>query len=285
MAKGISIHVGLNKIDARHYGNSGDLPYCVNDAKEMRRLAIGEGYAVQDFLINKNATAANVSNALTKASADLYAGDKLLFTYSGHGSFFPDMNADEADGYDETWVLYDRMFIDDELYFAWSKFRKGVRILLISDSCHSGTVAKPLIMSSCGHQFTSNRKLCLPDKKALVEILKAEADMLYKKHQAQYDPHLKFIPSPKALTIQASVILLAASQDNQLSRACSRSGVKLSLFTDELMAVYLKQQGLNYRQLIDAIKQRIPAAYAQTPNYFETGILNKRFTEQRSFAI
>lgn len=286
MAKGISIHVGLNTIDPKHYGTTGDLPYCVNDAKEMRKLAIAEGYQVQDILLNKEATAANILMAFIKASERLEAGDKLLFTYSGHGSYFPDLNGDEDDKYDETWVLYDRMMIDDELYYSLSKFRRGVRIVLISDSCHSGTVAKPLIMSNGGIEFSDKRKLNIPERKVLVEILKSEAEMLYKRHKALYDPHLKFIPSSKDLTIQASVILLAASQDDQLSMGVSRTGRKLSLFTDELITVYMKQKtGMNYKRFVAEIKKRIPAKYRQTPNYFETGIRNEAFLNERPFTI
>jgi len=45
---------------------------------------------------------------------------------------------------DETWVLYDRQLVDDELYKIWSKFKPGVRILVLSDSCHSGTVPRDI---------------------------------------------------------------------------------------------------------------------------------------------
>lgn len=286
MATGISIHIGLNTIDPKHYGTNGKLPFCINDAREMRRLAISEGYRVQDFLTDKKATATNVLHAFERAACALKAGDKLLVTYSGHGSYFPDLNGDEQDGYDETWVLYDRMLIDDELYFSWSKFRKGVRIVLISDSCHSGTVAKPLIMSYAGTEFSDKRKLDVPDKRVLVEILKSEATMLYKRHKSLYDPHLKFVPSSKELTIEASVILLAASQDDQLSMGKSRSGAKLSLFTDELVKVYSKKNRLlNYLKFVEEIKRRIPDRYCQTPNYYEAGRRDERFLNQRPFCI
>jgi hypothetical protein len=43
---------------------------------------------------------------------------------------------------DETWCLYDGQLLDDELHGAWEKFQAGVRILVFSDSCHSGTVLK-----------------------------------------------------------------------------------------------------------------------------------------------
>lgn len=286
MAKGISLHIALNKIDPGHYGTNGALPYCKNDATAMMELACDEGYEVLGLLVDEEATSANVLMALTMASGMLEKGDILLLTYSGHGSFFPDINGDERDGYDETWVLYDRMFVDDELYFAWSKFRKGVRIVLVSDSCHSGTIAKSLIVGNSERETGNDRKLDVLGGRALVEILKSEAALLYKCHRTQYDQHLKHVPSPKKIEIGASVILLAASQDDQLANVGSVSGAKLSLFTDELLTVYRKSSGgMNYPSFVKAIEKRIPRKYRQTPNLYKVGSANKTFSAQRPFSI
>ena len=56
--------------------------------------------------------------------------------------------AEETDQLDETWVLYDRQLLDDELYDLWCRFAPGVRILMISDSCHSGTVSRAVDMAT-----------------------------------------------------------------------------------------------------------------------------------------
>lgn len=280
MAKGISIHIGLNYIDPAHYGTNGKLPFCDNDARAMKQIAGGYGYTTTAMLLNKRATSANVLSSLTTAADMLHAGDKLLLTYSGHGSFFPDLNGDEKDGYDETWVLYDRMITDDELYYAWSKFRAGVRIVLISDSCHSGTVAKPLLSA-----WTS-RELDIPGKSSIIEVLKAEAMLLYKRHKNTYDPQLKFLPSTKKIKLAASVILLSGCGDKQFSIARARSGRELSLFTDELIQVY-KKKGIiyTYASFLNAIKTRIPPVLCQTPQYYTVGMKNKKFLAQEPFVV
>src|SRR6185503_10044779 len=141
MARGKSIHIGVNQLDPAHYGFDGKLRACENDAKSMRTIASSLGYE-STLLLTDEATSTNVMKALSTAAEDLNAGDILLLTYAGHGSQVPDVNGDEDDRLDETWCLYDRMLLDDELYRLWSQFKSGVRIVMVSDSCHSGTMAR-----------------------------------------------------------------------------------------------------------------------------------------------
>jgi hypothetical protein len=93
-------------------------------------------------LLTAKATRAAVLANLSNAAKTLQAGDLFFLTYSGHGGQMPDINGDETDKQDETWCLYDGELIDDELYAAISAFKDGVRLLVLSDSCHSGTVTR-----------------------------------------------------------------------------------------------------------------------------------------------
>ena len=65
-----------------------------------------------------------------------------MLTYSGHGGQLKDENNDEDDFLDETWCLYDRQYVDDELNARLRDFKPGVKIFVLSDACHSGTVVK-----------------------------------------------------------------------------------------------------------------------------------------------
>ena len=141
--KGQSLHIGLNRVSQTSYNqNITDLKGCENDAIAMQSLAESLGYSHTQVLLTKEATYQAVKAAIADSATQLEAGDIFLLTYSGHGSQILDMNRDEPDGLDETWVLFDKEIIDDELYQLWSKFATGVRIVVISDSCHSGTVTK-----------------------------------------------------------------------------------------------------------------------------------------------
>ena len=121
MAKGISLHIGLNYIDPAYYGNEGRLSGCKNDANDYLSIAKSKGFTATRFL-NKEATHTKVLQFIKKASTLLTKGDIFFISYSGHGSYLPDLNGDEPDQQDETWCLYDGMLIDDELKALWTRF-------------------------------------------------------------------------------------------------------------------------------------------------------------------
>ena len=141
MTTALSLHLGLNEVSPVYYGSSCKLNGCINDANSMSALASKLGYKSM-VLTNQQATKAAITNQINTIAKQLNSGDIFLLTYSGHGSQVFDKNSDESDGLDETWCLFDGEFIDDDLYKLWSRFRAGVRLVVISDSCHSGTVAK-----------------------------------------------------------------------------------------------------------------------------------------------
>src|SRR3954451_11741336 len=110
--KGISLHIGLNSVDPRHYqGWDGQLQACEFDAEDMSKLADGQGFKATT-LMTKAATAQAVTAAIAEAATQLDDRDTFLLTYSGHGGQVPDTNGDEPDRMDETWVLHDRQLVD-----------------------------------------------------------------------------------------------------------------------------------------------------------------------------
>ena len=139
---GLSLHVGLNSVDPAHYaGWSGPLNACEADANDMAAVA-KKGGIKPTVLLTKKGTRATVLAGIRAAAKQLKRGDFFLLTYSGHGGQVADVTGDEDDHQDETWCLYDGELIDDELYVELSRFATGVRVLVLSDSCHSGTATR-----------------------------------------------------------------------------------------------------------------------------------------------
>jgi hypothetical protein len=223
-------------------------------------------------LLTKQATAAAVTKAIGDVAAELTTGDMFFLSYSGHGGQVPDKNSDEPDERDETWVLYDRQLIDDELYALWAKFAHGVRILVLSDSCHSGSAVRGRFYEqSPANEGPNVRFKMLP---------RGVQDQTYRANKKMYDAIQKQNPQGDVAGVGASVLLLSGCQDNQYSRDGDRNG----LFTQRLREVW-NDGGFRgrYRGFYRKISDLMPPD--QSPNYFRTGVLDPSFDRQRPFSI
>jgi len=133
--------IGIND----YPGTDSDLAGCVNDAKDWAKVLSSRGFSVRR-LLNRQATGKAMRNAIGTLVKGAEVGDIIVVQYSGHGSFVPDVDGDEPDGRDECLCPYDvgtkGPITDDELFDLYSARKRGVRLFMISDSCHSGTVAR-----------------------------------------------------------------------------------------------------------------------------------------------
>jgi hypothetical protein len=268
MSKGISVHIGLNRVDPIHYeGWDGELTACEADAKDMRALAKKQKFKSSTLLLTTAATTQAVTNAILDATKTLKSGDLFLLTYSGHGGQVNDTNFDEKDRMDETWVCYDRQLVDDELYDLWSKFKAGVRIFVLSDSCHSGSVTRAI------PAFISGGRRVRAMPLGVVRAVQKAHAKLYKSIQ---DAH----PAAETVKVKASVLLISGCMDNQLSQDGDRNG----LFTGTLKTVWNGGKfKLGHRKFRDVIVSEMPPD--QTPNYSLVGAANAKFEAQRPFTI
>jgi peptidoglycan hydrolase-like protein with peptidoglycan-binding domain len=281
MPTGHSIHIGLNHVDPDAYqGWDGALTGCVNDATDLERIAGGLGYE-STTLLDEDATSDAVIEAIARSASELGDGDILLLTYSGHGGQVKDVNRDEADALDETWVLYDRQLVDDELYQLWSQFDAGVRIVVLSDSCHSGTVVKvhnALVHRDAARGVPGTKDGVLGDKPRNLPLDVQARDEA--EHAAVYRTVQWLAGAKSESDIAASVLLISGCQDNQLSYDGPRNG----RFTTELLASW--SDGAfrgGYRDFHRAILNRMPPD--QSPNYMTAGAASPAFEAQVPFTI
>ena len=136
-----AVCVGINN----YPGTNMDLAGCVNDAIDWRDLLRGRGCHV-DVLLDREATRARIVEALGTAIREASGDDHVVFTFSGHGSWLPDDDRDEPDARDEMMcphdVMKDEFLLDDDLHDLFCAKAAGVRIYVIADSCHSGSVTR-----------------------------------------------------------------------------------------------------------------------------------------------
>lgn len=261
--KGVSLHIGLNHFDSSIYGNNGQLNGCVNDANDMQSIAESQGFETTT-LTDKEATRDHIIRFINQVAAQLNNGDTFLLTFSGHGTFIPDHNNDEVDGYDEAWCLYDGLLIDDELKVFWSRFKAGVKISIFSDSCHSGTIAKEAI----NLQKSIPKALSIKTIKNIYNKNKSLYEEIQQKHQSQ------------TKNIKAGICLISGCQDNQYSGDLPTNGV----FTGRLKQVWNNGHfSGDFKKFHQVITRGMPST--QSPNFLTFGQSAYLFERQKPFSL
>ena len=289
--RALSLHLGLNVVSAAAYeGWTGPLAACEFDANDMAALAKGKGMK-PTVLLTKKATRAALLSGMRAAAKTLKAGDLFFLTYSGHGGQVPDRNKDEPDRKDETWCLYDGQLIDDELYLELSRFAAGVRILVLSDSCHSGSVTRERTPPP---PPPGTRAKLMPE--AVGQRVYAANQAFYDKLQAAVAREAKVVDPDAALaqvavtgpaatatalvgTFKPAVLLISGCMDNQSSLDGEHNG----LFTEKLLKVW--NQGKfagSYASFHARIRAAMPAS--QSPNLFALGPA-AAFLKQQPFSV
>jgi len=133
--------IGIND----YPGTGSDLAGCVNDANDWASEFRKRDFDVR-LLLDSQATGKGMRAAIKQTIARAAPGDLVVIQFSGHGSFVPDEDGDEPDGTDECLCPHDieknGPITDDELFEAYVQHARDVRIVMISDSCNSGTVAR-----------------------------------------------------------------------------------------------------------------------------------------------
>jgi len=280
---GISIHIGVNRVSAQHYGSEQPLKGAVADSDAMKAIAEANGFATRQF-VNEDATSLTVLDAIEQAAAQLDSGDILFISYAGHGSQMFDHLGDEPDSLDETWCLYDRMVLDDELYRAYGRFARGTRVLIVSDSCHSGTVARVAKFDPRSEYPDPNQAAELPypveDELTFRALPEEAARAAFLRNQGQYGDVRGSLAQAPPRDLQCSLQLLAACQDHQLAADGAANGY----FTQHLLHRW--QEGRfsgSYTELFQAIERAMPRR--QKPNRMLLGEATAEFADDRPFSI
>ena len=123
----------------------------------LRRVGYGKRNVIT--LVNEKATKQRIVSSFKELAKLCKYGDIVYVHFSGHGQRVTDVNGDEGDGWDESWIPYDayrkycikdkgdKHLIDDELYQLLTDIKTKIgekgRMLVVVDACHGGD-------SSCG---------------------------------------------------------------------------------------------------------------------------------------
>lgn len=124
-----------------------DLPY-------VKEILAAADYMDVRTLINRQATKAAIVKAFKSLANSCRVGDVVYIHFSGHGQQMTDVDGDEGDGLDESWIPYDaylrygendrgeKHLTDDEINVLLTGIRNKIgtngKLLVVVDACHSG---------------------------------------------------------------------------------------------------------------------------------------------------
>ncbi|MBD3299225.1 MAG: caspase family protein [candidate division Zixibacteria bacterium] len=256
----LALCIGIND----YPGTQSDLAGCVNDANDWAKVLRERDYQVR-MLLDDKATGDAIREGIKELINEAKRGDSIVIQYSGHGSFVPDEDGDEPDGTDECLCPHDVMsnglLTDDELFDLYMKKAYGVRLLMISDSCHSGTVARfapivtpPTMRASNAPQRTVR---FLPPNVFLSSRKAAKLGVRRALRRA----------SPPG---RYGGLLMAGCQDTEYSYDAYFQGRPNGAFSYvALDTLKTLEPNATYRAWFNAIEERLPSRqYPQTPNLF-----------------
>lgn len=279
-SKKYGLFVGINA----YTGGISPLRGCVNDATKMREAMTTKfGFKAADttLLTDAAATRDGILANLKKYQALAGVGDILVFHYSGHGTLFPDAKSEEQDEtklvymeapddtgameviyerdkYDSAIVPFDarlktsgkpwrNLILDDELYAIFSAVtRKGAQVVLISDSCHSGSVDRAKITDA------------KPRAESLATVFGvrrfSELDI-----KAPASVRTTRTPPP----VKGLYLSMTGSKDDEFSLDATIKGVPMGLFTATLLEnmpatpAPRKPITMTYQQIMAAVSTKV----------------------------
>jgi hypothetical protein len=248
-----SLHIGIND----YPGTGSDLAGCVNDAKAWMSELNERGFEWQDHLEDEKA----FRKAMTDAIADIVVatepGDLTVITYSGHGSWVPDVDGDEPDGQDEVPYPWDvnqgNVLTDDYLYSIFKEIPEGAKVIFISDSCHSGSVARhsPRMDGPfSGSQAIQAVKYLPP----ALHLTDKGIELAHRLETEDFKQRSRMTP----------VLLMSGCLDHEYSYDAFFNGKPCGAFTH--VALWTLKDGMTYREWHQAIRKYLPHdQYPQTP--------------------
>ncbi len=265
--KRLALCIGIND----YPGTDSDLAGCVNDANDWAKLLRKRGFTVSR-IVDKKATGKAMRENMKNLIATAQSGDIVVIQYSGHGSFVPDIDGDEPDGTDECLCPYDVRskgpITDDELFEIFNARQKGTRLVMISDSCHSGTVARfaPITTppTSTGRRAPQRLVRFLPPS---IFLPKRDADKLGARRTLRRS-------SPPG---RYAALLLAGCQDTEYSYDAYFQDRPNGAFTFVALKTLASLPArATYRDWYKAISKVLPSQqYPQTPNLYGSTSMKK----------
>lgn len=262
--------VGINQY--RQPGH--DLHGCVPDALRMGNVLRDQYSATTTTLTNSLATRAEILRRLETLVMTLAPGETGLWHQSSHGSQVPCRENDELDGLDESVCCHDwptGAITDDEVYALTRKLNPGARLVIIADSCHSGTMERGCTDPARNSQPRFRSPLVLvpdgPDNLVMRRMWQRTARGRQRGFWSWMGRLFgRSVDTTPTTPAGGGVVLMAACREDQTAADADMGATYGGAFTQTLLDSLEQNPEQTYRELMKDVAWRLRGlAFSQEP--------------------
>lgn len=242
-------HYALSFAINDYPGTGSDLNGCLNDQLDFSNKLLAEfpAFIIQTYS-DEQVTRYQFLSAVERAIDNLPEGAILVIQYSGHGTQVRDTSGDEVDGYDEALYLHDGVLVDDEFHALLLNIPANALVVVLLDSCFSGTATK-----AAGIRPRFMPPTERPSSMKVLNAFAKSSDMNW--------------------------IVVSGCDENEYSMDATFNGRPNGAFT--YYALKTLQPGITYQQWFDAIRDYLPSTHFNQSPTLEgpENLLNQRVFE------
>lgn len=232
--RGRALLVGINEYQVKGINPTNG---SIEDVTATKKLLLDMGWFDKteiETLTGPQATAANIERVFREwLIKGTKAGDRVFFLYSGHGTQAPDDDGDErrtdpADDQDEAIAPYDVNKVNDRVvniirddqFNNWLAQLGGRSIVMVFDSCHSGTVSRGTNSNAGGSAAASLAPRYLPSSEQWpwgAQSRSMSDGAGYAVSDGPQSRDLKVVVDKDRLAPNSLLAVLSAAKSNQLA--------------------------------------------------------------------
>ena len=210
-----------------NYKNISDLSGCLNDVANMNSLLSDSfGFKSDNIreLKDEDVTYDNIRDGFDWLFEEVDDGDRLVFHFSGHGSYRLSQNEDEP--VDELLCLYsmnwddeDSFLLDDDLGKLLDRKPDGAIMTVILDCCHSGSGTKAITSQGRSAKSVTQRSKLVIISDAMKSGVRGMA--------RDFDPEKDDINLEESMPPFARFVRPPAKVQKTVEELLSKSGTKV----------------------------------------------------------
>jgi len=288
-----AVLIGIN-----YFGTAAELRGCINDVGNVKGFLASRGFvqSPENMKILTDDQHQNSPNFPTKQNmiaamkwlvSGAQPGDLLFLHYSGHGGQQRDTDNDEADQFDETIIPVDfkqaGQLVDDDLHDILVKpLPKGVKLIVIFDSCHSGTALDlPYIYGPNGQLIdgpemshsSSSSSFGKPNKAQLamgvvnmgMNLLSGNGGGLQSTGSLVHGFQRRPGYNVQNKISNSDVIMFSSCRDDQTSMDVQTSSGAIGAMSHAIIQALQQNPNPTYGQLLSATREILKGKYQQIP--------------------